>query len=248
MPPVPRPKRAKTKGESAPSQSRRNLIIAIVGAVVVAGVLIVGSLVLTGGSDSSSPDTAGSGPAFLEGIPQDGSVLGNPDATVTLIQYEDIQCPICKNYTDDAFGTIVAEYVKPGKVKVDFRGLAFLGEDSDRALRIALAAGKQNHLWDVVELFYKEQGQENSGWVTDAKIDSILEQVPGLDAAKVKADAESAEITKEIASVQDEAAARQVPGTPTFFIGIGADTPYEISPPSLTPDGFRPALDDALNG
>jgi predicted DsbA family dithiol-disulfide isomerase len=84
--------------------------------------------------------------------------------------------------------------------------------------------------------------------VTDAKIDEILAQVPGLDAAKVKADAESAEITRQIAALDAEAAASQVSGTPTFFIRIGTAAPYVLAPQSLTPDAFRPALDDALSG
>ena len=226
-------------------RSRRNLTIAVAVAVAVAAALIAASLVLGRGSGGSS--TTGSGTTVaLTGIRQQGTVLGNPKAKVELSQYEDLQCPICKEYMDAAFPAIVDEYVKTGKIKVDFRGMEFIGADSDKALRIALAAGKQNKLWDVVDLFYKEQQTENTGWVTDAKIDEILAQVPGLDAAKVKADAQSAEITKQIAAVQAEATARQVNGTPTFFIAIGKAAPYRLAPQSLTPDAFRPALDDAL--
>jgi protein-disulfide isomerase len=186
--------------------------------------------------------------AVVAGIPQNGTVLGNPKATVRLLQFEDIQCPVCKKYTDNAFPAIVDEYVRPGLVKIDFRGLAFLGPDSEKALRIAVAAGFQNKLWEVVELFYANQGEENSGWVTDELIDQILAEVPGLDAAKVKTDAKGAAVTKEIAAVQAEATALKVPGTPWFYIGIGLNPPYEIRPTSLEPSAFRPALDDALKG
>jgi len=245
VPPVPKPKsKSKSKSKSG-KWPRRNVIVAIVVAAAIAGALIVGSVVLGGGS-TSSPGTTGATPVAVAGIAQHGTVLGNPAAKVQLSQYEDLQCPICKQYMDNAFGPIVTEYVKTGKVKVDFRGLAFIGPDSEKALRIALAAGKQNKLWDVVELFYKEQGTENTGWVTDAKIDEILAQVPGLDVAKVKADAQSAEISSQIAAVQAEASARQVSGTPTFFVAIRKAPPYALAPQSLTPDAFRPALDDAL--
>ena len=165
-----------------------------------------------------------------------------------MLQFEDLQCPICKKYTDDAFPAIVDEYVRPGRVKLDFRGLAFLGPDSLKALRIAVAAGFQNKLWEVVGLFYENQGEENSGWVTDELIDEILAEVPGLNAAKVKADSKSAAVTKEIAAVQAEATALQVPGTPWFYLAVGVNAPYELQPQSLTPGEFRPALDDALNG
>jgi protein-disulfide isomerase len=243
MPPVPKPRSKPAPGK----KSRRNLFIVIAAAVAVAAALIVGSIVL--GRSSGGSSTTGSGAAVaLTGIAQQGTVLGNPKAKVELSQYEDLQCPICRDYMETAFPAVVAEYVKTGKVKVDFRGLRFIGADSDKALRIALAAGKQNKLWDVVDLFYKEQQTENTGWVTDARIDEILAQVPGLDATKVKADAQSAEITKQIAAVQAEASARQVTGTPTFFVAIGKAVPYALAPQSLDPDVFRQALDDALKG
>jgi protein-disulfide isomerase len=263
MPPVPRPPGARKR-------PNRNLIIAVAAAAVVGAALIVGSIVLTGGSDSPSAtptvatdttgttDTTGStdttgtsgttSTSFLDGIPQSNTVLGAAGANVRLLQYEDLQCPICKRYMDDVFAPIVAGYVRPGKVKIDFRGLAFIGNDSKKALRVALAAGKQNKLWNVVELFYLTQREENSGWVSDATIDKILAQVPGLDAAQVKTDAQSSAITKEMETINAEATARKVPGTPWFYIGIGLNKPYEIQPQSLTVDAFTPALDDALKG
>ncbi len=247
MPPKPRKSTPQKRKPTAGQGPNRNLLLAIGAAAVVVVALIAGTIVLTGG-DSKDTTPTGSSFALIEGIPQNGTVLGNPDATVTLVQYEDIQCPVCKTYTDDAFPTIVEEYVKPGKVKIDFRGLSFLGEDSVKALRIALAAANQDKLWHVVEEFYALQGQENSGWVSDDLVDKVLAGVPGLDAAKVLADAKSAAITTQIADVATEGQDRGVQGTPWFFIGIGDKDPYEIQPPGLTPDAFRPALDDALQG
>jgi protein-disulfide isomerase len=237
-------------------------VIAVAVAAAIAAALVAASLLLGGGDDDATPPvttsvetsttstTGTTNPtlALVAGIPQSGTVLGNPDATVRLLQFEDIQCPICKKYTDDVFPAIVEEYVRPGLVKIDFRGLAFLGPDSEKALRIAIAAGYQNKLWEVVELFYENQGEENAGWVTDELIDEILAEVPGLDAAKVKTDAASAAVTKDIAVVQAQATALKVPGTPWFYIGIGLNPPYEIRPTSLEPSAFRPALDDALKG
>jgi protein-disulfide isomerase len=248
MPPKPRkstPDKRKPTTGSGPS---RNLLIVLGLAAVVVAALVVGTIVLTGGNDGNGATSTGTNASLIAGIPQSGTVLGSPDAKVTFLQYEDLQCPVCKDYTDHAFPTIVEEYVKPGKVKIDFRGLSFIGDDSVKALRVALAAAKQDKLWDVVEAFYANQGRENSGWVTDEKVNGILAQVPGLDAAKVLADAKSAAITAEIGKLNKEGSDRQVQGTPSFFIGIGVDKPYAIQPTSLTPDAFRPALDDALQG
>jgi protein-disulfide isomerase len=225
-------------------------VIALAVAGVVAVVLIVGAIVLSrGGGDGASTGPTGSTAApvaLVAGIPQTGMVLGNPDAKVRMLQFEDIQCPVCRTYTEDALPAIVDEYVRPGKVKLDFRGLAFLGPDSVKALRISLAAGLQNKLWEVVGLFYANQGAENSGWVTDDLVDQILADVPGLDADKVKADADGATVTGQLEAAQAEATTLEVRGTPSFFLGVGDQPLYKIEPRDYIPSEFRPALDDAL--
>ncbi len=250
------------KPSSGRTGPNRSLVIAIAAAAVVAVALIAGSILLTSGDDNASvgptttgttstgatDDGAGAAVSLVAGIPQSGTILGSSEATVRVLQFEDIQCPFCKTYTDEAFPAIVKEYVRPGRVRIDFQGLKFLGPDSEKALRIALAAGAQNKLWEVVGLFYENQGEENSGWVTDALVDEILASVPGLDTAKVKADASSADVTKQVAAAQAQATALEVPGTPAFYVGIGVDKPYAIQLQSLTPEAFRPVLDDALEG
>jgi len=132
-------------------------------------------------------------------------------------------------------------------VKLRFAGLAFLGQDSEKALRYALAAGKQGKLWPYVADLYANQGDENSGWVTDDLLERLAGE-NGLDWSRLKTDAASAEVTQEIDATSAEAARRQVPGTPTFFVQIGDGEPYVVQPSSLSIDAFRPILDDALDG
>jgi protein-disulfide isomerase len=253
---VPKPKsKSKSKPPTQKKGPNRNLLIALAAAVVVAVALIVGSIVLTGGGDDESASTTNGGNgassgaiALVAGIPQDGTILGDPSApTVRMLVYEDIQCPYCKQFTDDALPAIVDEYVKTKQVKLDWRGVGFLGPDSEKALRIAFAAGLQDKLWEVVGLFYENQGVENSGWVTDELVDEILAAVPGLDAAKAKQDASSEAVTKQVSDIRAEFEASGASGTPSFFIAVGIDEPYQIQVP-LTPEAFRPALDDAIEG
>ena len=68
----------------------------------------------------------------------------------------------------------------PGKVRLVFGGLAFLGPDSEQALRFALAAGRQGKLWNAVHLLYANQGPENSGWVTDELLRGSAPRSPGF--------------------------------------------------------------------
>jgi hypothetical protein len=89
-------------------------------------------------------------PSLFRNIPQRGAVLGNPAAPVTLVEYADLQCPYCADWAVGALPVLVDEYVRSGKLRIVFRGMAFLGPESDTALRTAVAAGRQNRLWDVV--------------------------------------------------------------------------------------------------
>jgi protein-disulfide isomerase len=256
MPPVPKPPTAK-------SGRNRTLLIALGVAAVVVAALIAASVLRSGGDDADSAattaatettGTTGTTPGsttnpaltLVAGIPQNGTVLGKAGTTVRMLQFEDLQCPICKRYTDDAFPAVVNEYVRTGRIKIDFRGLAFLGPDSLKALKIAMAAGLQNKLWQVVGLFYANQGAENSGWVTDSLIDQILADVPGLDAAKVKVDAKSAKVANQIAAVQAEATKLGVQGTPWFYLAVGFNPPVNFQPSTLTPSAFRTPIDQAL--
>lgn len=224
-------------------------LIGVAVAIAVMAALVIGAILLSGGDDDGASNGPATGStALVDGIPQDGTLLGDPEATVVLLQYEDLQCPVCQRYTDAGFRTIVEEYVRPGEVRVDFRGLDFLGDDSTKALRAVLAAANQDRAWQMVELLYANQGAENSGWVTDELLRELAGEIEGLDVEKMFADAGTAEITAQIAAVAEEAVERQVQGTPWFFVKIGDDEPYEVQPTSLEGDAFRPILDDALNG
>ena len=182
----------------------------------------------------------------LGGIPQSGKILGSPDAEVTLIEYADPQCPACRVFTEEFFPTLVDEYVRPGKVAAEFRGFPFIGDDSVKAYRFLLAAGKQDKLWDLQEALYRNQGGENGGWVTDDLLREVASEIPGLDVDELFADAESDAIRTEAGGAAAAASAAGITGTPTFFIAIGDEEPYFVQFGSI--DQMREALDDALSG
>ena len=99
-----------------------------------------------------------------------------------------------------------------------FRGLAFLGPDSDKALRAALAAAEQDGLWNVVHGLFTSQGAENSGWVTDGLLRSLGREA-GIDADRMLAQTHSPAVERELAAAQAAAKRAGVPGTPFFQAG-----------------------------
>jgi protein-disulfide isomerase len=223
------------------------LLIALAGAAAIVVALIVGAIVVSGGDSSDSAAGGADASSFLDGVPQAGAILGKSSAKVTLIQFEDPQCPICKRYQDEGFSDIVTEYVKTGKIKIRYAGLQFIGADSQKALLRVLAAAKQNKGFQFSEQLYARQGTENAGWVTDTLLAETASDL-GLDDAKLEQDATSPAIAQEAAAMTAEATKLGVQGTPWFFIQIGDAAPYEVQPPSFAIDSFRPIFDDALNG
>src|SRR5262245_2369791 len=186
--------------------------------------------------------------ALLAGIPQQGGVLGRRDAPVTLVEFADLQCPYCAQWSAMTFDDVVKDYVRPGKVRLVFGGLAFVGPDSERGLRFAVAAGRQNRLWNVVHLLYANQGAENGGWLSDDLLRSVGAATPGLQVDKAFSDASSQPVSDDIAAIDEQASALGIQGTPSFAAGRtnGKLAPVEIS--TLDADGLRPTLDSLLAG
>lgn len=244
-------RRVKTPTPPGQTGSRRNLYLGVLGAVVVLAAVLVGASVLSSGGSSSSPKTVslssvGATNKLLAGIPQNGNVLGNPNAPVTMQEFADIQCPGCDQYMKSAFPDIVRKYVRTGKVKVEWNGIAFVGPDSQTGLRYVDAAGEQNKLWNVAELLYRNQGQENSGWVTKDLLRSVGEAVPGLDAAKVEANVNSSAVNREMAGAANNFSTYGLSSTPGFAIGPTGGTLQVFNPSAYSVNAFAPTFEKYL--
>jgi protein-disulfide isomerase len=167
---------------------------------------------------------------------------------VTLVEFADLQCPFCGEFARNALPQIVQDYVRTGRVKIVFQGLAFLGPDSQTALRAVLAAGQQNRAWNVLDGLYARQGVENSGWVTPALLREVAGDVPGLKAQRMLDQSRSASVTRLLHDAESSASQAGVRGTPSFFVGRSGGQPEPVALSSLTAEALRPALDTALQG
>ena len=222
----------------------------IVGAIAiaVAAAMITTSILGSRGDSPAPPSTVAGSETnmLLEGIPQRGPAMGKPGAPVTLVEFADLQCPFCREWSQQAFPSVVREYVRPGKVRLVFRGLHFIGPDSEKALRFALAAGQQQKLWNAVDLLYENQGAENSGWVTDDLLREIGGAIPGLDVDQAFADMPTAPVTAQMSAAEELAVGLSVQETPSFAAGKTGDGLSLVDVSSLTVDGIKPALDSLL--
>jgi protein-disulfide isomerase len=223
----------------------------LAGAVVAAAVVVAVVVVVVGtGSDSSSKQTT-SGSTTTEavstfaGVPQHGDTLGRATAPATLTVFEDPQCPFCRQWNIDTLPTVVENYVRTGRIKIVYRGIPIIGENSLLGLAAEYAAGQQNKLWQMVEALYERQGDENSGWITTALVRDIAHEI-GLAPAKVVAAMRSDAVVSEIRKASNEAQSLGIHATPTFAIQKQLGSLQQLQVSGLEPGDFTPALDQAL--
>lgn len=210
---------------AANAEARRRRLTRLGGVVVVAIVAVAIAIAISsGGSGSkntSSPQAASAVSKLLAGIPQKGNTLGKASAPVQVTLYEDLECPICREFTLGAARQLIANDVRAGRVKVIFRSLQTATPDSTTfqvQQQAALAAGKQNKLWHFVELFYHQQGQEGTAYVTESYLDKLARQVPGLDHSAWLAARKSGALSQAVSSDESLAQSKGFASTPTIVV------------------------------
>jgi protein-disulfide isomerase len=232
--------------------------LGIVVAVVVVAVVVI--LVATGGGKGKTPPKVGSNGAnettkqvasLLDGIPQSGNALGSPTAPVTLKYFGDLECPICQKFTLGALPTIIQKWVRAGKLRIEYHSLETATREPEtfKLQQVAAyAAGKQNKAWYFIETFYHEQGEEDSGYVTEKYIQGIAGQVPGLDLATWTADRSDPELANEVATDAQLANNNGFTGTPSFLIGAsgGAMSKLEYTNSPEDPSFVNEAVEKLL--
>jgi protein-disulfide isomerase len=187
-------------------------------AICVVAVLIVVSQTGGGsGGDTSLEDTS-LVDQQLHGIPQSGTVLGEKKAKVTVVEFGDLQCPVCKAFSEQVAPSLISDVVRKGTANYDFRQWTIIGPQSQDAAKAALAAGEQGRYWNFVELFYRNQGQENSGYVTDAFLESIARGAGVPDIAKWNQDRQSPKWDAVLQRSDGEAKSLGFTGTPSVLV------------------------------
>jgi len=203
----------------------------------------------TGTTPATTSSTPVNGPAAIAamfaGIPQHGDTLGKADAPVTMVVFEDPQCPYCAEWNLGTLPTVLTQFVRTGKIKLVYRGILIIGPNSAVGLRAIVGAGAQNKLWNMSEAVYANQGKENSGWITSNLVLALAADL-GLDGKQLVKDANAKATTRALEAAATEATNDKVQGTPSFEIINPPAVPTELHETSLAPAGFVQALTAAI--
>jgi protein-disulfide isomerase len=245
-----REERLQEEGQQAGTAERRQRMIKLASAgaflaLVAVAVLIVVSSGNSGGGDSGNIVEAKEVDQLLAGIAQKGMVLGDPSAKVTVLEFGDLQCPFCKGYSEEVLPQVIEGHVRGGEAKLDFRNYMIIGPQSKPAGAAAIAAGEQRRGWNFVELFYRNQGTEDSGYADDAFLTAIARAAGVPNISKWNRARKSQAVIARVEATNAEAQELGFSGTPSFALeGPGTKGVEAIETPESV-DALESAIENA---
>jgi protein-disulfide isomerase len=218
---------------------RRRLYIA--GAAfalsLVAVVILLGNVSLS--TDSGRSDVVVVPTQRPQAVPRNGTVYGEPDAAVTISEYLDFQCPVCRRAGLSVLPEIEQEYVEPGRARLEVRTIAFLGDESVAAAEAAQCADEQGRFWEYHDILFANQGRENSGAFSEGNLKRFAEAL-GLQTGPFNACLDSGRYESSVKEATDAAMERpDFKGTPTFLVN-GQEVETSV-------DAISAAIDAALS-
>ncbi|WP_121254663.1 DsbA family protein [Nocardioides ferulae] len=194
-------------------RQRQSIIVGAIVAVLL--VIVVGMFMVLSGQDTSG-DEADSVPA---GVTDDyGVVIGEEDAPLEVVIYEDFQCGVCAQF-HAAMGDQLNAAAEDGRARVEFRVVSFLNDYSDRAHNAAMVvldtAGEEAFL-EFHDVLLENQPQGGDGLSDDQLVDYAVEA--GADEDAVRSGIEDMTFEQWTVNATDEMSKNDVSGTPTVFI------------------------------
>lgn len=216
---------------SGVDDSRRQNLLKLASAAVFLAVIAVAVLIVVssgdGGGDASDIQGAAEVERQLQGLPQEGLIIGKPEARVKLVEFGDLKCPVCASYASDVLPEVIESQVRSGKARVEFRSFVIIDqEESTAAGAAAIAAGEQGRGWNFVEIFYENQGNEASPYVSDDFLTAVAEAAGVEDIQRWDRDRQSAATIAAVERSSEEAEGLGFTGTPSFAVegpGTGSE-------------------------
>jgi protein-disulfide isomerase len=143
-------------------------------------------------------------------------ILGNPSASLTMVEFSDYQCPYCGVYARQTFAKVVDRYVKTGKMRYVVRSfpLAELHPLAEKSAEASLCAGEQGKYWEAHDLLFVKQQALQVANLRDYAISL------GLDGASFQQCLDSGRFARKVSADLAEGQDSGVNATPAFFLGF----------------------------
>lgn len=198
-------------------------------AIVIAGVLIGGSLYYSNIKIASqpqvktvelakNPDADG-----MRAVSADDHILGNPNATLKIVEYSDLECPFCKVF-HQTMKQVMDVYGKSGKVAWVYRHfpidqLHSKARKEAEATECANELGGAEKFWEFTDMVYATTNSNNS--LDPAQLPVIAGKV-GLDVKAFNACLSSGKYAEKVEADYQDAVKAGGRGTPNSIV-VSAD-------------------------
>jgi|TARA_B110000014_G_C20035977_1_gene538208 protein-disulfide isomerase len=143
--------------------------------------------------------------------------LGLETAPITIVEFGDYQCEMCKKWYDNTRPKIIENYIDTGKASLTFIDLPILGPDSKLAAEATYCADDQGRYWDYHVTLYDYQGHMNSGWASVDRLHSFAFNL-GLDMDEFEECLNSKKYEQRVQFNSQKARSSGANSTPTFVI------------------------------
>lgn len=151
-------------------------------------------------------------------IDGDPMALGAVDAPVVMVVFSDLRCPYCARFALRTAPELIERYVDSGALRIEWRDLPLLGDQSVYAARAGRAAAAQDRFWQFQHEVFAAAPSGGYPDLSSAALTDLAERAGASDPAAI-ADATGG-TGYDAAIAEDTASARalEVSSTPTFVI------------------------------
>lgn len=233
-------KGSKPIGEASVKQPASRRWLWIVAGAGIALLALLAAVALLNSRPTGTPVTAESSIAADLGQPAAGRTLGDPNAPVTIVAYEDFQCPHCQDFSSVMEKTIREDLVKPGLAKFVYKHRFVIGNDSMVAAMASECAVDQGRFWEYHDALFAALRRDPSA-VQISDFEKLAADI-GLDTTSFDACLESQKHKEAMLREDIEARDKGVNSTPTIYIN---DVKYEGA---FDPAAFKAAVEQAKAG
>ena len=152
-----------------------------------------------------------------ENLMQGSTILGNPDAKITIVEFGDYQCTFCYKFHDETMKKIDQAYIETENVNFVYRDFPLNGPQSILASEASYCAQKQNKFWEYHDTLYNNWGGENTGWITKNVLLGFANDIK-LDLDSFSQCLENSEFKQKVLDNEQFAREIGIDATPSFLI------------------------------
>lgn len=163
-------------------------------------------------------DAPGEGQSNYERASDRGK--GNPDASVTMIEYSSVACPHCAVFHQDVFPAIEEDYIETGRMRYVLREM-ITGSPQFAIAGFSLArCVPEDRYFDMVDLLFQQQRAIFQAAQTQGSARGqylAIARSMGLSEEDFIACLNDEEVNQSIVAAHDRAIADGIEGTPRFI-------------------------------